>query len=176
MSHTVWPLYIDRTQNSGTNDCSENAICSDTVQSFTCACKSGFIEANSANPGRTCYANKPNCQIIKVSRFENEAICTAVPQKMVWTAHNLPDTNAYDCVELVSNSNLFWEYPCSISSGWEMQNWASLQLSRLTSTYGLKANTNQKQWENLKEKILFIFFMMLDMIWAQNCCFILTNW
>ena len=42
-------LDIDECAMASTNDCSANAYCKNTIDSFTCTCKSGF-----AGDGRNC--------------------------------------------------------------------------------------------------------------------------
>ena len=46
--HWTWPLGINECV-LGTHDCSPNANCIDTMQSYTCACRIGFT-----GDGRTC--------------------------------------------------------------------------------------------------------------------------
>jgi len=41
------------------NTCHKNAICTDTLNSYTCACMEGFTDTDTANPGRSCV---PCCQ------------------------------------------------------------------------------------------------------------------
>uniref|UniRef100_A0A1I8BC42 Transmembrane matrix receptor MUP-4 n=1 Tax=Meloidogyne hapla TaxID=6305 RepID=A0A1I8BC42_MELHA len=48
---------INECEDKSKNDCSENAICTDAKEGYTCACKKGYIDAstNAAKyPGRTC--------------------------------------------------------------------------------------------------------------------------
>ncbi|KAI3415661.1 hypothetical protein GPALN_005254 [Globodera pallida] len=52
---------VNECEDRSKNDCSENAVCTDAKESYTCACHPGFVDA-SANvgkyPGRIC--NKPH--------------------------------------------------------------------------------------------------------------------
>lgn len=46
---------IDECANKSLNTCSKNAICIDTMDSYKCQCKDGFIDHDELrNPGRIC--------------------------------------------------------------------------------------------------------------------------
>ncbi|CAD5215235.1 unnamed protein product [Bursaphelenchus xylophilus] len=47
---------INECLNPLLNDCSRDATCTDTFESYSCACNAGFKDANPANPGRECEA------------------------------------------------------------------------------------------------------------------------
>jgi hypothetical protein len=38
----------------GSNNCDDNAVCTDTVGSFTCECKTGYTSDSTAGDGTSC--------------------------------------------------------------------------------------------------------------------------
>ncbi|KRZ75495.1 Transmembrane cell adhesion receptor mua-3, partial [Trichinella papuae] len=69
-------LIVDECKDNALNDCDKlNAECLDTIDSFVCRCKPGYIDLNPTNPGRKCsIANNP-CLNRTLNDCDNHAIC-----------------------------------------------------------------------------------------------------
>ncbi|CAH1802350.1 unnamed protein product [Owenia fusiformis] len=52
---------LDECSMPTNNDCHVNATCSNTIGSYTCKCKDGFNDINSARPGRNCTLDLDEC-------------------------------------------------------------------------------------------------------------------
>ncbi|CAD5230397.1 unnamed protein product [Bursaphelenchus okinawaensis] len=73
---------VNECDNKADNDCHENAICIDTVESFTCQCKEGFNDADELQrPGRVCVLGHVNeCKNSTLNSCSPNAICIDEPK------------------------------------------------------------------------------------------------
>ncbi|XP_003371027.1 putative calcium binding EGF domain protein [Trichinella spiralis] len=64
-------LIVDECKDNALNDCDKlNAECLDTIDSFVCRCKPGYIDLNPTNPGRKCSIGKEIFNsLIKKNRY-----------------------------------------------------------------------------------------------------------
>ncbi|KAM3722540.1 Transmembrane matrix receptor [Dirofilaria immitis] len=80
---------VDECADKSLNTCSENAICIDTMESYKCQCKEGFIDHDELrNPGRICeqenrlcVTNQNDCDKNAkcIQKGANEYICICEP-------------------------------------------------------------------------------------------------
>uniref|UniRef100_A0A1I7VU29 Transmembrane matrix receptor MUP-4 n=1 Tax=Loa loa TaxID=7209 RepID=A0A1I7VU29_LOALO len=80
---------VDECANRSLNTCSKNAICIDTMESYKCQCKEGFIDHDELrNPGRICeqanrfcVTNQNDCDKNAkcIEKGTNEYICVCEP-------------------------------------------------------------------------------------------------
>ena len=91
-------IEINECLDDSLNTCDENAICYDTLKSYTCACKTGFTDINSTNPGHSCMEIAPCCQSLKISR--NIAVTGSIVISVIC-----------DKTELSNNGN-YYSYDC----------------------------------------------------------------
>uniref|UniRef100_A0A915PRP0 Uncharacterized protein n=1 Tax=Setaria digitata TaxID=48799 RepID=A0A915PRP0_9BILA len=93
---------VDECANKSLNTCSENAICVDTMESYKCQCKEGFIDHDELrNPGRIC---EKGTFMIRLS-------ISSLANRLCVTSQNDCDKNA-KCIEKGAN-----EYICICDPG-----------------------------------------------------------
>ncbi|CAD5233599.1 unnamed protein product [Bursaphelenchus xylophilus] len=73
---------VNECERKEVNDCHPNAICMDTVESFTCQCKDGFNDADELQrPGRVCVEGQVNeCKNSTLNKCSPNAICIDEPK------------------------------------------------------------------------------------------------
>ncbi|KAM4545907.1 uromodulin-like 1 [Odontesthes bonariensis] len=112
--------------DSGENDCSQWATCTNTWASYTCVCHDGFIDNNPERPGHNCQANAtldiPAPPMAMFPTFSTTPISQMIPSASdpaitpVSVTHEVVSTRASTFAEASATSTITTTTPTSITT------------------------------------------------------------